>query len=169
MPAEASGVRAGDRVISAGGAPVESFEDLRAQLEKAGRSPLSITVLREARAVELEISPDAQGHIGVMPNGERLPMKPSSLVRAIWFPVQLIVLQVEMVGRRAVGSGPTAVLIRPWQMAPASSPGEAFGRWMMLAAALASLAWLPVLLLIGGFALMAERRLAVAPSLGEGA
>jgi hypothetical protein len=148
---------------------VESFDDLRVQVEKAGVSTLTITVLRGAREVELEISPDARGHVGVMANGERLPLKLSSLARSVWFPVYLVVLQVEALGRMALGSGPTAVLIQPFQVGQASPLGEALGWWMMVAAESACLAWLPVLLLTAGCAWMAERRLAVAPSRVEGA
>jgi membrane-associated protease RseP (regulator of RpoE activity) len=164
-PAERAGLRVGDRVTAAAGAPVESFGDLQAQVERAHRAPIPLRLLREGRSVEVVISPDADGHIGVEANGERLPLKVSRLASSIWLPGVLLVQQLEVLGQLAAGSVPSeAVLTRVSQVRRAAPRGSSLGWWLFVIAESGSLAWPLLVVWSAGCLLLAERRLASAAS-----
>jgi len=57
MPAERAGVRAGDKVVSAGGQPVSSFVDLHRIIGDNGLAPLDLEVRRGEETVKLTIQP----------------------------------------------------------------------------------------------------------------
>jgi regulator of sigma E protease len=57
-PAQAAGLRAGDRITAIDGHPVQSFDQLRALISGSGGRPMDVSVSRSGRAVDLgQITP----------------------------------------------------------------------------------------------------------------
>jgi regulator of sigma E protease len=57
-PAQAAGLRAGDRITAIDGHPVQSFDQLRALISGSGGRPIDVSVSRSGRAVDLgQIAP----------------------------------------------------------------------------------------------------------------
>ncbi len=59
MPAESAGVRSGDRIVAAGGAPTPSWEVLVKVIEASAGRPLPLVVERGGREVDLVVTPRA--------------------------------------------------------------------------------------------------------------
>jgi regulator of sigma E protease len=58
-PAEAAGLQPGDRVDSAGGEAVPSWERMRGAIERSAGRPLPLVVARGGREVHVEVTPQA--------------------------------------------------------------------------------------------------------------
>lgn len=58
-PGEAAGLRAGDRVLSVGGAPVGSWQELVNRIEASAGRPVSLVVSRDGNEIETEVVPNA--------------------------------------------------------------------------------------------------------------
>jgi regulator of sigma E protease len=70
-PAAQAGLKAGDRILSVGGAPVRSFEDFSSYVVLNARSPIDIAVERDGKVVDLRATPeltegDCIGRLGVV-------------------------------------------------------------------------------------------------------
>ncbi len=70
-PAAQAGLQAGDKIVSAGGEPVRSFEDFSSHVVLSARSPIDITVERGGKVLDLRATPeltegDCVGRLGVV-------------------------------------------------------------------------------------------------------
>jgi regulator of sigma E protease len=70
-PAAQAGLKAGDKILSVGGAPVRSFEDFSSYVVLNARSPIDIAVERDGKVVDLRATPeltegDCVGRLGVL-------------------------------------------------------------------------------------------------------
>lgn len=93
-PAEAGGLRANDRIISAGGQPVNSWQQLVGVVERHGGKPLELVVDRKGTRTPLTVTPETKtlrnnlsyGRIGVTssitPN-DMLPRKRPGPIAAV--------------------------------------------------------------------------------------
>ena len=78
MPAERSGLRAGDRIVSINGEPISNAAELPSLVQRSEGKSLMLEVDRNGRQLSFEISPEKIGaangttrwQIGVMPAGE---------------------------------------------------------------------------------------------------
>jgi regulator of sigma E protease len=75
-PAAQAGLKAGDKILSVGGAPVRSFEDFSSYVVLNARSPIDIAVERDGKVVDLRATPeltegDCIGRIGVVGSTNR--------------------------------------------------------------------------------------------------
>jgi regulator of sigma E protease len=59
-PAEAAGLRQGDRVVAVDGAPIADWQELVAALEARPGEPVAVSVARDGRRVELTVTPEAR-------------------------------------------------------------------------------------------------------------
>ena len=57
-PADRAGMEAGDRIIRAGGAPIDAWQEFGARIEASGTAPLSVAVERGADTLELTVVPE---------------------------------------------------------------------------------------------------------------
>jgi len=71
-PAAKAGIRAGDRVLSAGEKPVKDVRGLVAQIDGAKGKPVAIEVLRDGETQELEVTPEKRP-VARQPFRELLP------------------------------------------------------------------------------------------------
>lgn len=68
MPAEAAGLRSGDRIEAVGGVPVSSWDDLVAQIRAHPGQPVAFRVARADGAVdEVRVTPTPAGKVGFGP------------------------------------------------------------------------------------------------------
>jgi regulator of sigma E protease len=58
MPAHASGIRPGDRVVSVSGKPVRRWNDMAALIQESDGRPLSFEILRDDRTFSVKINPE---------------------------------------------------------------------------------------------------------------
>ncbi len=70
FPADEAGLRTGDRIISVGGTPIDTYSDIQQIIAQSPREPLSITVSRNSTTVNSTIIPELDrdtgaGRIGV--------------------------------------------------------------------------------------------------------
>lgn len=76
-PAEAAGVRAGDRIVDVGGVPTRSFDEVKAAIEARGGQPVDLVVERDGQQLTLHLTPTMeaeknpietlhQGRIGIV-------------------------------------------------------------------------------------------------------
>ncbi|MGO8952462.1 MAG: RIP metalloprotease RseP [Rhodomicrobium sp.] len=70
-PAAQAGLKAGDKILSVGGAPVRSFEDFSSYVVLNARSPIDIAVERDGKVVDLRATPELTegecvGRLGVL-------------------------------------------------------------------------------------------------------
>jgi len=70
-PAAQAGLKAGDKILSVGGAPIRSFEDFSSYVVLNARSPIDIAVERDGKAVDLRATPELTegecvGRLGVL-------------------------------------------------------------------------------------------------------
>lgn len=56
-PAQAAGLKEGDRIVSLGGSKVDSWEDIRQGIRPAAGQPTSFEVIRDGKRVNLTITP----------------------------------------------------------------------------------------------------------------
>ena len=59
-PAEAAGLRPGDRILRAGGEPVDSWSELVTAVEGAGTDPLSLDIRRGEERLAVTVTPELQ-------------------------------------------------------------------------------------------------------------
>jgi regulator of sigma E protease len=72
-PAERSGIRPKDRIVSVGGRRTETWDEFYTMIGTRARRSVAIVLLRDGREVTVEVTPDAEtkyeiGEIGVMPD-----------------------------------------------------------------------------------------------------
>lgn len=65
-PAFKGGMIAGDQIVSVNGQSVATPQNFRSAVQEFPASPVSITVLRDDAEVQLEVTPDASGLIGIV-------------------------------------------------------------------------------------------------------
>jgi regulator of sigma E protease len=78
FPAEAAGLKVGDRILSVDGQPVNHFYDLVRMISPNPGRPLQLVILREGREVPITVTPrdeGGEGKIGVA------PVQPTTIVR----------------------------------------------------------------------------------------
>jgi regulator of sigma E protease len=74
-PARRAGLRAGDRVVAAEGAPVRSWQELVRAIQSHPEKPLRLSVARGARTIAVTVTPDRA-------NGQTASGKPVAIGRA---------------------------------------------------------------------------------------
>lgn len=82
FPAQAAGLRDGDRVVALEGVPVEFFEQLAQRPFGAGR--LTVEVVRGSERLTLGITPDPNGRIGLRPTGESVAPGAGAALATAW-------------------------------------------------------------------------------------
>ncbi|HUF02454.1 MAG TPA: M50 family metallopeptidase [Gaiellaceae bacterium] len=156
-PAQAAGVRAGDRIVAMDGTPVNGEEVGQRVLESEGR-PLVLTVVRDGKAIDLpRVAPaltDGGYRIGIVREGTGL-----ALPDAAWRSVEMTGLVtreiVKAIGGLAAGQGRENVA-SPIGIAQVSSDAVDQGKeqflWVLglISLSLALLNLLPLLPLDGG-------------------
>jgi regulator of sigma E protease len=99
-PAAAGNLRAGDRIVSAGGAPVSSWAEFVRVIRRHAGEPLALEIERNGQPLSLSVTPDAEregGRLGVFPEIEiaRRTLGPGQAVvygaQATWFYSKMIV------------------------------------------------------------------------------
>lgn len=63
-PAEAKGIRAGDRILRANGKPIEGMQDVVAIADAAPKQPLTLDLARGAQTLTIAIPPTADPKVG---------------------------------------------------------------------------------------------------------
>jgi regulator of sigma E protease len=79
-PASLGGVQALDVVTQVAETPVHSWSEMVAALQPHASQKTPVTVLRNGVAVQLNITPDKQGKIGVLPYSPRVRLNPVQAV-----------------------------------------------------------------------------------------
>lgn len=106
-PAMEAGLKPGDRVVAINGAPVWRWDDMRTTIGKNVGKQLALTVEREARTIDLSVTPvlgdqkdmfgNPLGRIGVMPSGGRVKLGfAASLYEGCRFTVYATGLVIDM-------------------------------------------------------------------------
>ena len=118
-PAERGGILAGDTVVRVGDAAIQSFEDLRAVVERNAAVPLAFVVMRGGREQTLTVTPDdvsGTGRIGVYPE-EPSARRDLGVGESIWAGIEhtytLAAANLRAVGQMIVGSRSTEQLSGP--------------------------------------------------------
>jgi regulator of sigma E protease len=75
-PAEAAGLRSGDRVISVDGRPVASWDELMLGVLPKARQTIALTAVRDGQLVEVSVTPDSLGRYEVGDIGVRPVLRP---------------------------------------------------------------------------------------------
>ena len=129
-PAARAGIRAGDRIVGAGGKPVAEFTDFVAVADAAGVKPVTVDVLRAGKRFSFKVaaSPDAnQALRGIIPPTRMFKL---SLLPAIRYSVQenwrMLKFAISAVARMFRGEGSVKELSGPLSIARIS--GDMFRR-----------------------------------------
>ncbi|MCI0435071.1 MAG: RIP metalloprotease RseP [Gemmatimonadetes bacterium] len=169
-PADAAGLQAGDRILSADGIAVESWQDFGSAIEKAAGRPLPVVVLRGVDTLSLTVTPEARtfdgvhyfGRIGVSarPSPFLIPRERLGPLRALgfgasetwrWTRLTVDVLAGIFSGRVSARSVGGPILITQISGEAARAGLEAFLNFMaLLSVNLAVLNILPIPVLDGG-------------------
>ena len=163
-PADRAGLRDGDRVIAVRDEAVRDFEQLREQVQRHKAGGLPLTVERGSEVLTLEVTPDADGMIGIRPTGERSPLPASAVLGAGVMPVEHFARNVQVLWGIAVGTAPENVYVTG-STALMGDGSISSGLWMALVlATTGSLVWPLLLLHALAAALVGERgRVAAGP------
>jgi regulator of sigma E protease len=161
-PAQAAGLRAGDRITAIDGHPVQSFDQLRALISGSGGRPIDVSVSRGGRAVDLgQITPvKTQGRyiIGFSPQVRaetrsfpvwKAPIEGGS---QIWSMISGSIRGISSQGTSSV-SGPVGIVK---VSASAADTGAPYYMWLLayISLSLGILNLLPFLPLDGGHILL---------------
>jgi membrane-associated protease RseP (regulator of RpoE activity) len=146
-PAQAAGVRDGDRVLAVDGMPVSDFGEIRRQVAAGGGRPVALRLGRDGGETTVSVAPDARGLLGIRSRQEHVPLPLGTAVRhAAARPVRVIAALVKQVGEGLVGRrhsqmlGPVGVV----QMLPQVTLGAA----VIYAGDLCGYFWLGFLLVV---------------------
>jgi regulator of sigma E protease len=161
-PAQAAGLRAGDRITAIDGHPVQSFDQLRALISGSGGRPIDVSVSRGGRAVDLgRITPvKTQGRyiIGFSPQvraeTRSFPMwkTPIEGGSQMWSMISGSIRGISSQGTSSV-SGPVGIVK---VSASAADTGAPYYMWLLayISLSLGILNLLPFLPLDGGHILL---------------
>jgi hypothetical protein len=156
LPAAAAGFERGDLVVDVDGTPIHDFEELRAHV----RSPSGtkrITVLRGTSRTTLEVTPDAEGRIGVVAIGAQLPIGAGEVLGLTVQPFRVLGESARLLFRWATGA-PDAVSISLGTAQPPAYFRGTKAQWISLALAqVGSLMWPALVLFVGLIAWRQER------------
>jgi regulator of sigma E protease len=75
-PAEAAGLRPGDRVISVDGRPVATWDELMLGVVLKANQPIAVTALRDEQRIDVSMTPDSLGRYEVGDLGVRPVFRP---------------------------------------------------------------------------------------------
>jgi regulator of sigma E protease len=81
-PAEAKGIRAGDRILRANGVAIEGMQDVAAVADKTPPKPLTLDVVRGSQALTFTIPPTADPKLGPL----RGIVPPTNVTKLSFFP-----------------------------------------------------------------------------------
>lgn len=161
-PAQAAGLRAGDRITAIDGHPVQSFDQLRARISGSGGRPIDVSVSRDGRVVDLgQITPvKTQGRyiIGFSPQVRaetrsfpvwKAPVEGAS---QMWSMISGSIRGISSQGTSSV-SGPVGIVK---VSASAADTGAPYYMWLLayISLSLGILNLLPFLPLDGGHILL---------------
>jgi membrane-associated protease RseP (regulator of RpoE activity) len=145
-PAALAGIQDGDLVVAVDGSSIETFAELADRVRDGAGRALRLDLDRSATRVTLEVSPGADGKIGVVPLGETRVIAASEVAQAsLTEPVRALVYSVRalaVAGTRSaavLASGPVAV-----HNAARATPGSPV-RWVTLVVAYGCAVALPFL------------------------
>ena len=118
-PAERGGILPGDTIVRIGGEAMESFDDLRAIVERNAAVPLAFVVLRDGRQETLTVTPDdvgGTGRIGVYPE-QGTAFRDLGFGGSIWAGVEhtytLAAANLRAIGQMIAGTRSTEQLSGP--------------------------------------------------------
>src|SRR5439155_13531888 len=105
LPAEAAGLRSGDRVVEMDGAPVTTFPQVFDRIHASGPGkPIELVVERGGQRITAKPIIDSEGHIGVKPSAERVsPSWGEALLDALPMPFQSLAIWGRALGMIAAG------------------------------------------------------------------
>jgi membrane-associated protease RseP (regulator of RpoE activity) len=143
MPAEQAGLQDDDRITHVGEEPIADWEAMRSAIKRRPNQPTPVQIQRDGQSRTLEVTPNAEGAIGVKPVmlQKSMGLGPS-LARAAIEPLRVV--QATLVGivrivtgsERASLSGPVAM---SHEVGAASERGLAKALYMI--AVLAAYVW----------------------------
>lgn len=164
-PAQAAGVRVGDRIVSVAGAAVDDWEEVRTQILTHPGERVVITVERDGQTVDLQADvmtqEDGTGFLGVQPGVEHRDLGPlSAFGYAARTTGDMVVLIIKSIGMMFTGDVPVTGsqgLAGPVGIIQLSTQAVEGGYYLMLLALisinLAILNMIPLLPLDGGHVL----------------
>jgi hypothetical protein len=114
-PAARADIQNGDRIVSIDGTSVETFEEMREQIQRhTADTPIALRLRRNGKTEERTVERDPTGRIGVSAMEERTPSLLSRLGGAAAAPMRVISGTVQLLNERLLhhqGGGP--VLLHP--------------------------------------------------------
>lgn len=158
-PAKIAGIRNGDLIVSAAGAPVDNFEDLRSRIKKSANKPIEIGLVRSNKPHTIRVTPvmkDGHPIIGIEQVLKQVPVTTKEAA------VQSLVLPAEVVENFVVGfvriitgkekaqlAGPVGIVN---EVSRAAARGVSYYLWLLgaLSAYLGAFNLLPFPALDGG-------------------
>jgi regulator of sigma E protease len=91
-PAEAAGLRSGDKIVEVGGTPVGSWDEMAKQISERPGKQTTIVVERNSQRVPLEVTPSDEkgsGKIGVSAHKLEVPVREAALL-AVTEPAKVV-------------------------------------------------------------------------------
>jgi len=166
-PATTAGLKSGDQVMAIDGKPVGRWDNMRRVIEKSGGKTLTLTVERDSKRIDLQVTPEFSGdkdfferpvgRIGVMPSGKSFTLSlPASLYEGCRFTIHLTGLVLETLVKLVKGEISAKALSGPITIVQASGESLKAGifsfMFMMsfISINLAIINLLPVPILDGG-------------------
>lgn len=133
-PAEAAGVRDGDRVVAVAGAPVKTWTELQGAIRARPGQTVAVVVERNDARLTLAVDVPREARIGVTPSGERVPVGPvEALVLGLTLPARVAYMQVDTLVHGVTG-GMEGELVGPVAMARAVERTEPdLATWLQFA------------------------------------
>ncbi len=115
-PAEQAGLQDGDRIVQIEANPIDDWETLRQTISRRPNLPTRIQLQRGGQTQTVEVTPNAEGKVGLRPVIERRPMPlGSGLGRAALEPLRVVHMMLASVVRIFTGTertelaGPVAI------------------------------------------------------------
>jgi len=116
MPAEQAGFEDDDRITHIGQEPIADWEAMRTAIKRRPNQPTPVEIQRNGQSRTLEVTPNAEGVIGVKPVMHRKPLGLGrSLARAAIEPLRVVqatavgILRIVTGSERPSLSGPVAM------------------------------------------------------------
>jgi membrane-associated protease RseP (regulator of RpoE activity) len=142
LPAGRAGLRGGDRVLAVQGRAVRTFSELREGITAGRGGPLRLEVRRGEETLSFEVTPGADGRIGVSPTLDPAPVPVgAALAEAAAYPFSTALVTARALLERL---GPA----RPTGGAPLAGPVARFDTggwdgwmWLQVLALSGSIAW----------------------------
>ena len=144
-PAAQAGLRDGDLILAVRDVTVRDFVELREHVQRSTTGSLPLRVERGGEVLSFEVTPDAQGRIGISPSGERSAVSPVTVLGAGVKPLEHLFLNVRFLWDYVVGKASETIFVSG-SAAMTGDGSVPVGLWLALVlATTGSLVW-PILL-----------------------